>query len=200
MRLPYPVDTSLRICVICPPDSPAAKSAMAAGASLVGEETIFEAVKEGRIEFDRCICHTDSQQKLAKANLGRILGPKGLMPSPKTGTVVRDIASAVKGMMGGSEYRERQGVVRLAIGQLGFSPEEMQQNVKAFMSSLKKDLALLSEKVAKDIHEVVRYDRLPLLSIRLQQQVLSSTNSPGFPLSGDFRSEASLPTKDLSVL
>jgi large subunit ribosomal protein L1 len=139
---------------------------MAAGASLVGEEAIFEAVKEGRVEFERCICHADSQQKLAKANLGRILGPKGLMPSSKTGTVVKDVAGAVRGMIGGSEYRERQGVVRLAIGQLGFTPEEMQQNVKAFMSNLKKDLALLSDKVAKGIHEVVRYDDCPPLALR----------------------------------
>ena len=121
----------------------------------MGEETVFDAVKEGRIEFKRCICHSDSLQKLSKANLGRILGPKGLMPSTKTGTVVKDVATSVRNMIGGSEYRERLGVVRMAVGQLGFTPEQMQQNIKEFMGGLKKDITLLSEKISKEIHEVV---------------------------------------------
>jgi len=153
--LPHAVDTSQRVCVICPPDSKAAAAAIKAGASLVGEDIVFDAVKEGRIEFERCICHVDSLQKLNKAGLGRILGPKGLMPSAKTGTVVKDVANSVKDMVGGSEYRERLGVVRLAIGQLGFTPEQMQQNIKEFMTGLKRDIAVLSDKINKEIHEVV---------------------------------------------
>ena len=155
LRLPYPINTSLRIAVICPPDSTAAASAKRAGASLVGEDTIFDAVKEGRVEFDRCLCHPDSTQKMQKAGLGKILGPRGLMPSIKLGTVVKDVAGSVRGMVGGSEYRERLGVVRMAIGQLGFTPEEMQKNVKAFMEEIKKDLAQLSDRINKEIHEVV---------------------------------------------
>ena len=155
MRLPHTVDSSQRIAVICPPDSAAATSAIKAGASLVGEEVIFDAVKEGRIEFERLICHADSSQKLAKANLGRILGPKGLMPSAKLGTVVKDVAPLVREMAGGTEYKEKLGVVRLAIGQLGFTPEQMQANLKAFMTNLKRDLAQLSDVVSKEIHEVV---------------------------------------------
>ena len=170
--------------MICPPDSPSAAQARNAGATLVGEEAIFDAVKEGRIEFDRCICHVDSAQKLNKAALGRILGPKGLMPSSKTGTITKDIAGTVKGLVGGSEYREKLGVIRCAVGQLGFTPEEMQRNVRAFVGEIKKDLALLSDRIAKDIHEVV----------------LSSTNAPGFSLNGDFRSPTSPPTRDLGVL
>ena len=184
VRLPHAVDTSLRICVICPPDSPAAAQARNAGATLVGEETIFDAVKEGRIEFERCVCHVDSAQKLNKAALGRILGPKGLMPSSKTGTITKDVAGAVKDMVGGSEYREKLGVIRCAVGQLGFTPEEMQRNVRAFVGEIKKDLALLSDRIGKDIHEVV----------------LSSTNAPGFSLNGDFTSPSSPPTRDLAVL
>lgn len=141
--------------MICPPDSKAAAAAIKAGASLVGEDVIFDAVKDGRIEFERCICHVDSLQKLNKAGLGRILGPKGLMPSAKTGTVVKDVANSVKDMMGGSEYREKLGVIRLAIGQLGFTPEQMQQNIKEFMTGLKRDIAVLSDKINKEIHEVV---------------------------------------------
>ncbi len=155
LRLPHPVKTDLRICVICPSDSKHAQAAKNAGATLVGEEEIFEAVKSGRIEFDRCICQTDSLQKLNKAGLGRVLGPKGLMPSAKTGTVVKDVGASVKEMVGGSEYRERLGVVRMAVGQLGFTPEEMQRNIKAFVENVKKDMAQLSDKISKEIHEVV---------------------------------------------
>jgi large subunit ribosomal protein L1 len=184
MRLPHPVKTDLQICVICPPDSKYAEAARSAGAFLVGEEEIFEAVKDGRIEFDRCICQTDSLAKMNKAGLGRILGPRGLMPSAKTGTVIKDPASAVKELVGGSEYRERLGVVRLAIGQLGFTPEEMQRNIKAFMEAVKKDMAQLSDKISKEVAEVV----------------LSSTNAPGFSLNGTFRSAgSSITPRELST-
>ncbi|KAI9725032.1 MAG: hypothetical protein M1812_000308 [Candelaria pacifica] len=184
LRLPHPVKTDLRICVICPSDSKHGQAAKRAGATLVGEEEIFEAVTSGRIEFDRCICQTDSLQKMNKAGLGRVLGPRGLMPSAKLGTVVKDVSASVKDMVGGSEYRERLGVVRMAVGQLGFTPEEMQRNIKAFVENVKKDMAQLSDRISKDIHEVV----------------LSSTNAPGFSLNGEFRGPASLTTKELSVL
>src|SRR3982074_3822984 len=72
LRLPHPVKTDIRICVICPPDSKYAEAARAAGATLVGEDEIFEAIKAGKIEFDRCLCQTDSLLKMNKAGLGRI--------------------------------------------------------------------------------------------------------------------------------
>lgn len=185
LRLPHPVKTDVRICVICPPDSKYAEAARAAGATLVGEEDIFEAIKDGKIEFDRCIAQSDSLAKMNKAALGRVLGPRGLMPSSKTGTVVKDPAAAVREMVGGAEYRERLGVVRMAIGQLGFTPEMVQDNIKVFVESVKKDMAQLSEKVNKEIAEVV----------------LSSTHGPGMTLSGDFRSPTStISPKDLTVL
>jgi large subunit ribosomal protein L1 len=145
----------LRICVIAEPGSKAAADARAAGAILVGEDEIFNQVKEGIVDFDRCICHVDSLQKMNKAGLGRILGPKGLMPSAKTGTVVNQVGSTVRNMVGGSEYREKIGVVRMAIGQLGFTPEEMQNNIKAFMDAVKKDIGQMSDRINKEIHEVV---------------------------------------------
>lgn len=157
IRLPHPVKTDLRICVICPPDSKAAEEAKSAGAVLVGEDEVFDLVKAGKIEFDRCIAHADSVLKMNKAGMGRILGPRGLMPSAKTGTVVKDISTAVKNMVGGSEYRERLGVVRLPVGQLRFTPEELQRNIKALMETLKKDMAQVSDRTAKEIHEVVSY-------------------------------------------
>ncbi|KZF20306.1 ribosomal protein L1 [Xylona heveae TC161] len=184
LQLPHPVKTDIRICVICPPDSKAAEAAKKHGAVLVGEEAIFEAVKAGRIEFDRCLCHVDSLAKLNKAALGRVLGPRGLMPSAKTGTVVKDVGATVKEMVGGSEYRERLGVIRMAVGQLGFTPEEMQKNIRYFIDHVKKDMSAMSDKIHKELYEVV----------------LSSTNAPGFSLNGDFRSANSPSTRDLSVL
>ena len=150
--------------MICPPGSKAAEEARSAGATLIGEDEIFEQVKEGKIEFDRCICHTDSLQKLNKAGLGRVLGPRGLMPSAKTGTVVNNIGVTVRNMVGGSEYRERMAVIRMAVGQLGFTPEELQRNIKAFMDTLKKDIAQLSDRIGKEIHEVVSC--LSLIEVR----------------------------------
>ncbi|KAF2827024.1 ribosomal protein L1 [Ophiobolus disseminans] len=182
LRLPHPVKTDLRICVIAAPDSKGAAEARSQGAALVGEDDIFNQIKEGIIEFDRCICHVDSLQKMNKAGLGRILGPKGLMPSTKAGTVVPNVGAAVRAMVGASEYRERLAVIRMAVGQLGFTPEEMQRNVKAFMDAIKKDISQMKGPVGKEIHEVV----------------LSSTNAPGFTLSGDFRGANSIAAKELS--
>ena len=141
--------------MICPPDSAIAATALKAGATLVGEDSILDAIKEGQIEFDRCLCHQDSVTKLNKSGVGRILGPRGLMPSAKLGTVVKDVSTSVKNMVGGSEYREKLGVIRMAVGQLRFTPEEMQSNIKAFITEVKRDISRLSDKIAKEIHEVV---------------------------------------------
>jgi large subunit ribosomal protein L1 len=182
LRLPHPVKTDIRIAVICPPDSAISKASLAAGAKLVGEDEIFELVKEGKVDFDRCICHVDSLPKLSKAGVARILGPRGLMPSAKTGTVVKDVAGTVKDMVGGSEYRERAGVVRMAVGQLAFGPEMLQANIRAFMEGVKRDIAGLSDRISKDVHDVV----------------LSSTHGPGLSLSGEFKKEGGLNARDLA--
>lgn len=186
--------------MICPPNTPAAAVAAKAGAALIGEDSVFEAVKEGKIEFDRCICHQDSAQKLNKSGVGRILGPRGLMPSTKYGTIVKDVGATISQIVGASEYRERQGVIRMAVGQLAFTPEQLSENIKAFMGSIKRDLTRLSENVGKDIHEVVSY--FPNILIMRTQllnlgKVLSSTNAPGFSLNGEFRSPTSPPPEDL---
>lgn len=184
MRLPHPVKTEVRTCVICPADGPDARIALANGAVLVGEENVFELVREGKLDFDRCICHTDSMAKLQKSGIARILGPRGLMPSPKTGTVTKDIRGSLREMMGASDYRERGGVVRMAIGQLGFTPEEVQRNIKAFMEGLKRDIIGIQDQTPKEVHEVV----------------LSSTNGPGMSLTGDLRNADSLPLAELKVV
>ncbi|KAJ5270247.1 hypothetical protein N7505_006005 [Penicillium chrysogenum] len=158
------------------------KEALAAGAVLVGEDEVFDAVKAGTIEFDRCLAHPDSLPALNKAALGRILGPRGLMPSAKTGTVVEDVASRVQDLRGGTVYRERDAVIRLPVGQLGFSPEQLRDNMRVTLDQIKKDASALTDRVNKEIYEVV----------------LSSTNGPGFSLNGEFRSDASPPTSALT--
>lgn len=183
LQLPHRVATDLRICVICPPDSKHAEVARAAGAVLVGEEDVFESIKDGQIEFDRCICQTDSLAKMNKAGLGRILGPRQLMPSAKMGTVVKNVSTAVAELVNGAEYRERLGVVRMAIGQLGFTPEQLQRNIKAFIEAIRKDTTQIRDKINKELAEVV----------------LSSTHGPGLTLNGEFLGvNSSISSKDLS--
>ncbi|KAJ6022132.1 hypothetical protein N7540_007636 [Penicillium herquei] len=184
IRFPHAVQTESRICVICPPGSKQAKDALAAGAVLVGEEEVFAAVKAGKIEFDRCLAHPDSLPALNKAALGRILGPRGLMPSVKTGTVVEDVASRVEMLRGGTIYRERDATIRLPIGQLGFSPEQLRDNLRTTIESIKKDAAGLNDRINKEIYEVV----------------LSSTHGPGFSLNGEFKTDDSPETSALSGL
>ncbi|KAI7626906.1 hypothetical protein KC319_g17439, partial [Hortaea werneckii] len=95
-----------------------------------------------------------------------------------------DVRASVREMVGASEYRERMGVVRMSVGQLGFTPEEMQRNIRAFVEGVKRDIAGLSDRISKEIHEVV----------------LSSTNGPGMSLNGEMRSAGSVPTRDVSTL
>jgi large subunit ribosomal protein L1 len=149
------VKADIKICVICPPNSSAAKQAIQAGATFVGEDDVFETIKSGKIAFDRCIAVPDSLPKMAKAGLPKILGPRGLMPSTKMGTVMENPAVAIRGMLGGSIYRERQGVVRMAVGQLRFTPEQLRDNIQAFLGKMKEDAEKLSDVISKEISEVV---------------------------------------------
>ena len=96
------------------------------------------------------------------------------MPSQKTGTVVPNVASAMKGLKGKTDYRERMGVIRVAVGQLAFTEVELQRNIMAFIEQLKKEFGAISFRADKSINEIV----------------LSSTRSAGFSLSGDFKSVA----------
>lgn len=169
--------------VICPVDSKAYKDAKAAGAVLVGEEEIFDKLIDGSVKFDRCIAHPSSMSKLGKAGLPRVLGPKGLMPNVKNGTVTPDPKELMDNMVGGALYRERFGVVRMIVGTLGHTPEMLRDNLKTFIERIKEEGAKLGEDAPKDIHEVV----------------LSSSNGPGITLDGTFRSEGSPSVAALSV-
>lgn len=183
VRLPNPVQSEHRIAVICPEGSEIAAEATAAGAVVVGEETLFEAIRQEKIEFDRLICHEESEKALGKAGLGRILGPKGLMPSARMGTIVTDVAKSVRDSAGSSEYRERQGVIRMAVGQLAHSPEQLKTNIQTVLKKVKAECAQLSEDVSKEVHEVI----------------LSTTNGPAISLNGQFHdAQADVPVQSLS--
>jgi large subunit ribosomal protein L1 len=115
-----------------------AEEAKAAGADVVGAEDLVEIVNGGKIDFDRCIATPDMMPLVGR--LGKVLGPRGMMPNPKIGTVTMDITGAVKGAKGGSvEFRvEKAGIVQAGIGKASFSEEKLVQNVKALVDAVAK--------------------------------------------------------------
>ena len=115
-----------------------AEEAKAAGADVVGAEDLVEKVNGGTIDFDRCIATPDMMPLVGR--LGKVLGPRGMMPNPKIGTVTMDIANAVKGAKGGSvEFRvEKAGIIQAGIGKASFSEEKLVQNVRALADAVAK--------------------------------------------------------------
>src|SRR6187399_1277979 len=115
-----------------------AEEAKAAGADVVGAEDLVEKVQAGQIDFDRCIATPDMMPLVGR--LGKVLGPRGLMPNPKIGTVTMDVATAVKGAKGGSvEFRvEKAGIVQAGVGKASFSEEKLIENVKALADAVIK--------------------------------------------------------------
>ena len=115
-----------------------ADDAKAAGADLVGMEDLAEEVQKGNLDFDVVIASPDAMRVVGK--LGQILGPRGLMPNPKTGTVTPDISGAVQNAKAGQvRYRtDKAGIIHCALGQIGFEPTAIKQNLEALMADLKK--------------------------------------------------------------
>ena len=113
-----------------------AQEAKDAGADIVGSEDLAENVKSGKIEFDRVISTPDMMAVVGQ--LGKILGPRGLMPNPKLGTVTDNVADAVKSIKGGSvEYRvEKAGIIHAGIGKADFTEEAIKSNVKAIVEAI----------------------------------------------------------------
>ncbi|KAI8625569.1 50S ribosomal protein L1 [Xylariaceae sp. FL1651] len=172
IRLPYPVKNDTRIAVICKENSGAMHEARNGGAVAFGEESLFEMIRSnpGQLPFNRLICHVDSEPALKKANLGRILGPKGLMPSLKTNTITKSVVSMMHDMVGAENYREKIGAIRIPIGNIQFTPKMLAENIKAMIASVKGNILVLEDRVKKDLIEVV----------------LTSTSGPGFSLNGAF--------------
>ncbi|KXJ93504.1 60S ribosomal protein L1, mitochondrial precursor [Microdochium bolleyi] len=174
IRLPYPVKNDTRIAVICKEGSGAMTDARNAGAVAFGEDSLYELIKTkaNDLPFNRLICHADCEASLKKAGLGRILGPKGMMPSLKTNTITRSIASMMREMVGAESYRERVGAVRMPIGNIQFTPKQLSENVKTLIAQVKDDITRVEDRTGQ--------------SKELIEVVLSSTKGPGFSLSGGF--------------
>jgi large subunit ribosomal protein L1 len=115
-----------------------ADEATAAGADIVGAEDLMETIQGGTIDFDRVIATPDMMGVVGR--LGKVLGPKGLMPNPKLGTVTMDVAKAVKDAKGGQvEFRvEKAGIIHSGIGKASFSPEDLRRNFDAFVDAIVK--------------------------------------------------------------
>jgi len=115
-----------------------ADEAKAAGADIVGAEELFEVVNGGTIEFDRCIATPDMMPLVGR--LGKVLGPRGLMPNPKVGTVTMDVKGAVEGAKGGAvEFRvEKAGIVHAGIGKASFDEGKLVENIKAFADAVSR--------------------------------------------------------------
>ena len=115
-----------------------AEEAKAAGADIVGAEDLVETVQKGEIDFDRCIATPDMMGLVGR--LGKVLGPRGLMPNPRVGTVTMDVTSAVKGAKGGAvEFRvEKAGIVQAGVGKASFGDQQLVENIRAFVDAVAK--------------------------------------------------------------
>jgi len=136
VNLPNGSGRSMRVAVFA--RGAKADEAKAAGADVVGAEDLVEKVQGGAIDFDRVVATPDLMPLVGR--LGKILGPRGLMPNPKVGTVTMDIANAVKGAKGGSvEFRvEKAGIVQAGVGKASFSEEKLIENIRAFADAVQK--------------------------------------------------------------
>ncbi|EYS92160.1 50S ribosomal protein L1 [Bartonella bacilliformis str. Heidi Mejia] len=135
-HLPNGTGKNIRVAVFARGDK--AEEAKAAGADIVGAEDLFETVNGGTINFDRCIATPDMMPLVGR--LGKVLGPRSLMPNPKVGTVTTDIAGAVKASKGGAvEFRvEKAGIVHAGVGKASFGAEQLIENIKTFVSAVIK--------------------------------------------------------------
>lgn len=115
-----------------------ADEAKAAGAEIVGAEDLMETIQGGTIDFDRCIATPDMMPLVGR--LGKVLGPRNMMPNPKVGTVTMDIAEAVRAAKGGSvEFRvEKEGIIQAGVGKASFSEEQLVGNIKALVGAVQK--------------------------------------------------------------
>ncbi|MFN3225976.1 MAG: 50S ribosomal protein L1 [Hyphomicrobiales bacterium] len=136
VQLPNGTGKSVRVGVFARGEK--ADEAREAGADVVGAEDLVEIVQGGTIDFDRCIATPDMMGLVGR--LGKVLGPRGLMPNPRVGTVTMDVANAVKNAKGGEvQFRvEKAGIVHAGVGKASFTAEQLAENVKAFADAVAK--------------------------------------------------------------
>ena len=160
--MPNGTGKSVRVAVFA--QGPAAEAATAAGADKVGMDDLADEVKGGNLDFDVVIAAPDAMRVVGQ--LGQILGPRGLMPNPKVGTVTPDVAQAVKNAKSGQARfrRDKAGIVHASIGNVGFEPAALQQNLEALLNDLKK----LKPSSAKGVY--------------MKRITVSSTMGPGLAL------------------
>ncbi|KIC13725.1 MULTISPECIES: 50S ribosomal protein L1 [unclassified Leisingera] len=134
--LPNGTGKAMRVAVFA--RGPKADEATAAGADIVGAEDLMEAIQGGKIDFDRCIATPDMMPVVGR--LGKILGPRNLMPNPKVGTVTMDVKAAVEAAKGGEvQFKaEKGGVVHAGVGKASFDEAKLVENVRAFVSAVAK--------------------------------------------------------------
>ena len=134
--LPQGTGKTVRVAVFT--QGEAAKAALAAGADIVGLDDLAAQVKEGKIDFDVAIASPDAMRVVGQ--LGQILGPRGLMPNPKVGTVTQDVATAVRNAKAGQvQFRtDKGGIVQCTIGRASFTPDALQENLVALVDALNK--------------------------------------------------------------
>ncbi|MBC2860157.1 50S ribosomal protein L1 [Stappia sp. 28M-7] len=134
--LPNGTGKSVRVAVFARGDK--ADEAKAAGADIVGAEELVNEVQGGKIDFDRCIATPDMMPLVGR--LGKVLGPRGLMPNPKVGTVTPDVASAVRDAKGGAvQFRvEKAGIIHAGVGKTSFEADKLSENIKAIVDAVVK--------------------------------------------------------------
>lgn len=160
--LPHGTGKSVKVAVFAQGD--AAEQAKAAGADIVGYEDLAEEVKGGNLDFDVVIATPDAMRIIGQ--LGKILGPRGLMPNPKTGTVTPDVTTAVNNAKAGQvQFRtDKAGIIHGSVGQVGFDADKVKENVEALLGDLKK----AKPASAKGVY--------------LQRVTLSTTMGPGISI------------------
>lgn len=135
-NLPKGSGRTVRVAVFA--RGPKADEAIAAGADVVGAEDLVEEVQKGNINFDRCIATPDMMGLVGR--LGKVLGPRGLMPNPRVGTVTMDVGEAVAAAKGGAvEFRvEKAGIIHAGVGKASFSQDDLVENVRAFIDAVNR--------------------------------------------------------------